>query len=59
MLPQGVDINLFVSSLRHFTVVLLSRKWMNSDENVQYILTYGAQALFELGETSRDITCKF
>lgn len=31
----------------------------NGGENIQSILTYGAQTLFESDQEARDIVCKF
>lgn len=45
--------------LDHLIVQKMDDDEENGGENVQSILTYGAQALFESNETSRDITCRF
>jgi chromodomain-helicase-DNA-binding protein 4 len=45
--------------LDHLIVQKMDDDEENGGENVQSILTYGAQALFESEETSRDITCRF
>lgn len=45
--------------LDHLIVQKMDDDEENAGENVQSILTYGAQALFESEETSRDITCRF
>ena len=46
-------------ALDHLIVQKMDDDEENGGENVQSILTYGAQALFESEETSRDITCRF
>ena len=45
--------------LDHLIVQKMDDDDDDGGENVQSILTYGAQALFESEEASRDITCKF
>ena len=45
--------------LDHLIVQKMDDDEENGGEDVQSILTYGAQALFEPEETSRDITCRF
>lgn len=45
--------------LDHLIVQKMDDDEENGGENVQSILTYGAQALFNSEETSRDITCEF
>jgi chromodomain-helicase-DNA-binding protein 4 len=45
--------------LDHLIVQKMDDDEENAGENVQSILTYGAEALFESEETSRDITCRF
>lgn len=45
--------------LDHLIVQKMDDDEENGGENIQSILTYGAQALFESEETSRDITCRF
>ena len=44
--------------LDHLIVQKMDDDEENGGENVQSILTYGAQALFESEETSRDIICR-
>lgn len=45
--------------LDHLIVQKMDDDEDNGGEDVQSILTYGAQALFESEASSRDITCKY
>lgn len=45
--------------LDHLIVQKMDDDEENGGENVQSILTYGAQALFESEGASRDIICRF
>lgn len=45
--------------LDHLIVQKMDDDEDGAGENIQSILTYGAQALFDEQQSSRDITCKY